>query len=134
MNEDDLRDCWADLQPPRVAQPLDRQYQGRRLKNGASSVTVREGLKRARPLPMRQNVRNHSPTGFEWGYSGSGPAQLALAILMDAFGKVEEERALRLYQKFKASVIAALPRDAWTLTHSQVMDIVAELESKVQSG
>ncbi|MCU4744613.1 DUF6166 domain-containing protein [Natronoglomus mannanivorans] len=28
-------------------------------------------------------VRNHGPTGFEWGYNGSGPAQLALAILLD---------------------------------------------------
>lgn len=26
-------------------------------------------------------VRNHSPTGFAWGYGGSGPAQLALAVL-----------------------------------------------------
>jgi len=25
--------------------------------------------------------RNNSPTGFAWGYNGSGPTQLALAIL-----------------------------------------------------
>jgi len=25
-----------------------------------------------------QAVYNHSPTGFSWGYEGSGPAQLAL--------------------------------------------------------
>ena len=28
----------------------------------------------------------HSPTGFEWGFSGSGPAQLALALLLDHTG------------------------------------------------
>ena len=27
-------------------------------------------------------VYNHSPTGFSWGYGGSGPSQLALAILL----------------------------------------------------
>jgi len=29
-----------------------------------------------------QKVRNHSPDGFAWGYGGSGPAQLALAICL----------------------------------------------------
>lgn len=34
------------------------------------------------------HVMLHSPTGFEWGYGGSGPADLALSILCD----VLEER------------------------------------------
>ena len=29
-------------------------------------------------------VARHSPNGFGWGYGGSGPAQLALAILLRA--------------------------------------------------
>ena len=32
-----------------------------------------------------QRVFNHSPGGFSWGYPGSGPAQLALAILLEVF-------------------------------------------------
>jgi hypothetical protein len=35
------------------------------------------------PLPLRLDIVNHSPTGFAWGYSGSGSAQLAVAILAD---------------------------------------------------
>jgi hypothetical protein len=35
------------------------------------------------PKPS-QKLRNHSPDGFAWGYPGSGPAQLALAILLRA--------------------------------------------------
>ena len=31
---------------------------------------------------LRHHVR-HSPTGFEWGYFGSGPAELARCILID---------------------------------------------------
>ena len=53
-------------------------------------------------------VRNHSPTGFSWGYNGSGPAQLALALLLQA--GVAEERAVQLYQKFKEERIAPLDR------------------------
>ena len=36
-----------------------------------------------RELQLQLEIRNHSPTGFEWG-DGSGPAQLALALLVDA--------------------------------------------------
>lgn len=28
----------------------------------------------------------HSPTGFSWGYAGSGPAELARCLLIDALG------------------------------------------------
>jgi hypothetical protein len=59
------------------------------------------------PFPSQQVV-NHSPDGFNWGFRGSGPAQLALAILLKICPK---EKALREYQKFKDVIIAALPVD-----------------------
>jgi len=59
-------------------------------------------------------VRTHSPTGFEWGYEGSGPAQLALAIMLEIVGDVET--AQLLYQSFKRDVIARLPEREWVLT------------------
>lgn len=49
-------------------------------------------------------LRNHSPDGFAWGYGGSGPSQLALAILLHFASK---EFALKHYQQFKFDVIAA---------------------------
>jgi hypothetical protein len=55
-----------------------------------------------------QRVWNHSPDGFNWGYGGSGPAQLALAILLHA--GVHEERAVEYHQAFKWAVIAPLPQ------------------------
>lgn len=75
-------------------------------------------LTRRRALPLYLRVRNHSPTGFEWAYNGSGPAQLALAILVDHLGF--EDRALQVYQEFKADVVAKLPREGWVLTVEQV--------------
>ncbi len=53
-------------------------------------------------------VRRHSPTGFSWGYPGSGPAQLALAILLSY---LPEQDALSLYQDFKFKFIATLPQE-----------------------
>jgi hypothetical protein len=50
-----------------------------------------------------QKIHNHSPDGFNWGYGGSGPAQLALAVMMDQFPL---ETARRIYQKFKWDFIA----------------------------
>lgn len=49
----------------------------------------------------------HSPDGFEFGYNGSGPAELALNILMlfTDFYSV----AWRHHQEFKREFIASLP-------------------------
>lgn len=53
-----------------------------------------------------QKVNNHSPDGFNWGYAGSGPAQLALAILLEIW---PQPKAMDWYQKFKTMVVAELP-------------------------
>lgn len=91
------------------------------------SVKVSEG--RTYPLDPRYDVRNHSPTGFESGYSGSGPAQLALAICCDALGDVAQ--AEKIYQQFKFKVIAALPRMTnWELTETEVLETVKELNQR----
>ena len=56
-----------------------------------------------------QKVYNHSPDGFNWGYGGSGPAQLALAICLEMFDHIPT--ALAKYQKFKWEVISRLHCD-----------------------
>jgi len=76
------------------------------------------------PLCLRLDLFPHSPNGFDWGYRGSGSAQLALAILADHLPS-DENRALAQYQRFKARVIGRLAPDRWTLTHSDVDDFLA---------
>lgn len=56
-------------------------------------------------LEKSLKVRNHSPTGFAWGYPGSGPAQLALAILLEFMAP---DNALKAYQEFKVDVLLYL--------------------------
>lgn len=79
-------------------------------------------------LAASLKVVNHSPTGFCWGYAGSGPAQLALAILLDHFNG-DRERALSLYQDFKFKVIAGLDIDKdFVLTDEQVESAITAID------
>lgn len=68
------------------------------------------------------HVVRHSPSGVEWGYSGSGPADLALSILTDALGSVE--KADPYYQMFKWRVIACLDRQGFELPLAAVLNWV----------
>lgn len=66
-------------------------------------------------------VKYHSPAGFEWGYGGSGPAELAMnamAALLRPDGThmdrvygdcVVSNDAARLHQDFKWAFIAPMP-------------------------
>ena len=89
-----------------------KRYEGRRVGH-AVEVTV-DG----RPLNPRLDLWNHSPTGFEWGYGGSGPAQLALALLAEHFD--DDDQALSHYQSFKRQVVAGLSGPQWTLTSAEI--------------
>jgi len=58
-------------------------------------------------LARSLKVRNHSPAGYNWGYSGSGPAQSALAILLEY---VDAKTAGTYYQDLKFGWVAGLPQ------------------------
>ena len=100
-------------------------YAGRRTPEGCS-VTVN-----GRPLPLKLDLRNHSPTGFEWGYAGSGPAQLALAILADSLG---DEMAAEAHQRFTRDVIAHLPRKGWHLAEMEVRRWFHKYNQQIRRG
>ena len=77
-------------------------------------------------LARSLKIRNHSPDGFAWGYEGSGPAQLALGILLDVTDKATAEQ---LYQEYKRSVISVLPKEegsTWKLTSDEVLNWIQE--------
>ena len=56
------------------------------------------------PLEPSYKLYPHSPDGFQWGYQGSGPAQLALALLLDL--TENPDLSVRLHQEFKRHLIA----------------------------
>ena len=108
----------GDYHPP-VRLPGSRGeiiYRGSRTVRGAVvSVTDDQGTRELHP---RLDLRNHSPSGLEWGYGGSGPAQLALAILADMTG--DDALSLQSYQDFKWDVVANLSADGFTLDLTQI--------------
>jgi len=95
------------------------------------SVSVHEPGEELRPLEMRPDLRLHSAS-FEWGYSGSGPAQLALALAADVLG--DDDRAQDVYQELKRKLVGRLPQDGWTLTEEQLRTIIAGIEYGREEG
>ncbi|MBM3571036.1 MAG: hypothetical protein FJX52_01555 [Alphaproteobacteria bacterium] len=93
-------------------------YEGGRSLAGAV-VTV-DGQK----LPLRLDLKRLSPAGFEWTYEGAGPAQLALALLVDHFG--DDRKALAHYEAFMRDVVANLD-NAWRMTSHDVDAALARL-------
>ena len=64
------------------------------------------------------HAARHSPSGPEWGYGGSGPADCARSVLL---ALTDEATASRHYQAFKADVIALLPPEGAVLTRAAVL-------------
>jgi hypothetical protein len=94
---------------------------------GCTVVIVENGGER--PLPLRLDLYNHSPDGVEWGYAGSGPSQLSLALLADALG--DDGRALSLHQAFKFAYVAHIDRPGFEITAERVREIADELEANL---
>ena len=90
--------------------------------NVITSVGSTNGVSR---LPLFSDEINHSPTGFEWGYGGSGPAQLAYAILRRYFNikhddKEAERLALLYYGDFKWDIVAKFPLNGFVLQQNEI--------------
>ena len=90
-------------------------FRGVRHPSGRAEVTLG-----SQPLDPRLDLRNHSPTGLEWGYAGSGPSQLALAML--AVCADDDAEATAAYQWFKWGFTSRIATDVWELPASAVTD------------
>lgn len=105
------------------AEALPDSYAGLRQEDGAWVVYRPDGVV-LDPTPS-QALHNHSPTGFAWGYEGSGPAQLALAILLD-YTNIEAH-ALEYYQDFKREIIARFQQDQnWFLSTERISEWLSQ--------
>lgn len=105
-----------------------KSYHGRRTDQRCEVVVREDG--ETRPLAPRLDLRSHSLTGFEWGYAGSGPAQLALAA--DALG--DDDRARAVYQRLKFRLVGSLPREEWVLTEDRIRSAVEGIEREPDRG
>lgn len=108
--------------------PDDLTFTGRRVDDRCSivQITSADGT-RPLPLPSRTGVAARDHTGFEWGYVGAGPAQLALAICTAVMPR---RRALQTYTAVEARLIAPIDADSWILTAEQVLAVVRADQSR----
>lgn len=87
-------------------------------KSGPCLVTVMDGVGDERVLVRPTLTRaefDHSPDGFQWGYLGSGPAELARAILVRVMNGDNRARHPRCYQAFKSEVIGRITKDEFEI-------------------
>jgi len=91
-------------------------------------AVMRTYVDTGKEFPVTHHVR-HSPDGFNWGYSGSGPAELARCLLWDVMG-YEPDPAL--YQEFKAQVVATLVQDrSWQLPVGMIVSWLSSRTPRV---
>ena len=87
--------------------------------NGQPVVAVVNGTKsRTLTAEASLEVINHAPYGFEWGYYGSGPAQLALAILLDH--TCNSCVASLHYKAFNRDFVGPASDAGFTITSNQI--------------
>lgn len=105
----------------------ETRYSGKRVSAGGGQPVYKQLLpdgKRTELSPAASLLlRDHSPDGFQWGYGGSGPAQLALALLLDVTGNpalVQDH-----YQDFKFEVVASWGEE-WKITSQEILDFISK--------
>jgi hypothetical protein len=87
----------------------------------------------------QHHVVVHSPTGFEWGYAGSGPADLALNIVqtllnergytgqrVDCYQGWCWDKAWQLHQDLKFDIIARVPHEGATIPYELLSNWLTE--------
>lgn len=96
-----------------------------------------------------ERVVHHSPTGLEFGYEGSGPADLALTILADYFNvppadvkaamsrfgdaSPEARRVVALYQGFKRRFVGPARGDRLEIEGDAIGEWVAEQDAEAHA-
>lgn len=80
-----------------------------------------------KPTPGTQPLEHymrHSPRRI---YGGSGPADLARSLLIDATG---EDPAPAMYHAFKFDVISKIRGDSWEITSTEILNWVENYRAK----
>ena len=82
--------------------------------------------------PHLPHVCRHSPDGFEWGYGGSGPADLAFNILYDYLLRTKckgaKYMAIDLHQSFEWDLIAGQGTEL-SVTGDEIEEWLASAQS-----
>lgn len=94
---------------------------------GSVTVTTRDGEAVDHSyLRRRLDLASHSPDGFMWGYLGSGPAQLALALCADLLEN--DALALQVHQHVKDRLVSQWDREkGWAISGDELWAVIRPL-------
>ena len=79
------------------------------------------------PLEPSLKLRDHSPTGFSWSGTGSGCAQLALALLLDA--TLDPVKACAFYYEFKVTMVSGFEKE-WMIFRTNILNWLELMEAR----
>ena len=134
--------CYAKVMAERQDMKSDREFADKPIVNTPLTqmlVCKREGGETFTNVPHL--VTHHSPTGFEWGYGGSGPADLALNVVEftlrnigfdgQTFDDVWDDSEIfrqswAMHQSFKFEFIARIPKVGGTVPYALIEDWVRD--------
>lgn len=102
---------------------MTERYRGTEFDSAGPGRVIREPEGTILKKDHSLELRNHSPDGFQIGYSGSGQAQLALGLLLDVTD--DEDLSMSLYQEFKDQVVSNL-EPGWTLEVEQIEQFIEQ--------
>ena len=119
------RRVWQSLQNRGIHMKV---YRGSRSGYDRQVVVIKGAVSADLSPAPSQDVVNHSPDGFNWGYSGSGPAQLALGLLLDV--TENREIASKYYQLFKADAVAQFG-ESWEITEVAILAWLHDVSVKI---
>ena len=85
-------------------------------------VVILDG-RQEKDLPIRHDLCMKSQE-FNWGYGGSGPAQLALALCAHVLG---DDTALEVFQDFKREWVAGWGSE-WEITSDEIEEWYRNLQ------
>lgn len=109
-----------------------KHYVGEKTPDGCEVLVLdRVAPDGGHPLDPRFDLRRHADS-LNFGYAGSGPAQLSLALLADALG--DDDRARANYQDFKRNHVALWEGDRFVISAEDIRQIVAGLERDRDRG
>lgn len=72
-------------------------------------------------LDPREDEKLYSRNGFEWGYAGASPSQLAFAILREHFGN--SASAVQHQERFMRDIVANFENE-WELTSDDIAAVL----------
>lgn len=101
-------------------------YHGRIIASGAAPKIEVVDHGKSTPLPARDDLIDLRAEPFDWGDRAAGSTKLALALCAHALA--DDQRAVRVHERFRDEVVSIMADDRWVLTKAGIAAVVDTIE------